>query len=160
MFFFQDSVGRAQKYVQSELERFQETLHRCVLSCQVYSLTTISKPQFKVLGKIRYNSAGWIFFCAWEIYATEHDGNWKIMTQWTTAEIHGLKIFHLWLCTWWFQDEVKDKVTPTTSDSDIAKYQKEFELCAIKCCDKNVDKLPGLTEKVKQGLQLGHYSVI
>jgi len=87
----QDGVGRAQKYVQSELERFQETLHRCVLSCQ---------------------------------------------------------------------DEVKDKVTPTTSDSDIAKYQKEFELCAIKCCDKNVDKLPGLTEKVKQGLQLGHYSVI
>ena len=45
--FFQDSVGRAQKYVQSELERFQETLHRCVLSCQVY-LLTISKPQFKV----------------------------------------------------------------------------------------------------------------
>ena len=45
---FQDSVGRAQKYVQSELERFQETLHRCVLSCQVYLLTTISKPQFKV----------------------------------------------------------------------------------------------------------------
>ena len=61
---FQDSVGRAQKYVQSELERFQETLHRCVLSCQVYLLTTISKPQFKILGKIRYNLAGLVFTAA------------------------------------------------------------------------------------------------
>lgn len=30
----QDNTVKAQKYVQSELERFQETLHRCVLACQ------------------------------------------------------------------------------------------------------------------------------
>jgi len=84
----QDSTVRAQKYVQGELERFQEALHRCVLACQ---------------------------------------------------------------------DEVRDKVTPTTSESDIAKYQKEFEVCAIACCDRNVDKLPALAKKVGDVLRSGRY---
>jgi len=84
----QEGTVRAQKFVQAELERFQETLSRCVLQCQ---------------------------------------------------------------------DEVKDKVTPSTPESDIAKYRKEFEVCAIACCDKNVDKLPNLTKKVVETLKIGHY---
>merc|ERR1712020_292251 len=84
----QGGTVKAQKFVQSELERFQEQLSRCVLQCQ---------------------------------------------------------------------DEVKDKVTPTTSDSDIAKYRQEFEVCAIACCDKNVGKLPNLTKKVVETLRSGRY---
>ena len=66
---FQDSVGRAEKYVQSELERFQETLHRCVLSCQVYLLTTYY---------IQTTVGGLDFFLRLRNIltdATEHDGN-------------------------------------------------------------------------------------
>ena len=66
---------RAQKYVQSELERYQESLQRCVLSCQ---------------------------------------------------------------------DDIKDKVTPNTSEADIEKYKREFDVCGIKCCDTSVAKLPSL----------------
>ena len=84
----QEGTVRAQKFVQSELERFQEQLSRCVLQCQ---------------------------------------------------------------------DEVKDKVTPSTSDADIDKYRLEFEHCAIACCDKNIGKLGPLTRRVKETLMSGKY---
>lgn len=84
----QEGTVKAQKFVQSELERFQEQLSRCVLQCQ---------------------------------------------------------------------DEVKDKVTPSTSDADIDKYRLEFEQCAIACCDKNIGKLGPLTRRVKETLMSGRY---
>jgi hypothetical protein len=84
----QEGTVRAQKFVQNELERFQEQLSRCVLQCQ---------------------------------------------------------------------DEVKDKVTPSTSDADIDKYRLEFEQCAIACCDKNIGKLGPLTRRVKETLMSGRY---
>ncbi len=84
----QQSTVQAQKFVQSELERFQEALSRCVLSCQ---------------------------------------------------------------------DDIKDKVTPSTSEADITKYRNEFETCAISCCDKNVSKLPGLSKKVMDTFKSGKF---
>ena len=84
----QEGTVKAQRFVQSELERFQEQLSRCVLQCQ---------------------------------------------------------------------DEVKDKVTPSTSDADIDKYRLEFEQCAIACCDKNIGKLGPLTRRVKETLMSGKY---
>ena len=77
---------RAQKYVQSELERYQESLQRCVLSCQ---------------------------------------------------------------------DDIKDKVTPNTSEADIDRYRREFEECGIRCCDTSVGKLPALSKRVMEALQSG-----
>lgn len=76
----------AQKYLQSELDRFQESLSRCVLSCQ---------------------------------------------------------------------DDIKDKVTPNTSQADIEKYRNEFDACGIKCCDNSVAKLPGLSQRVKEAFKSG-----
>ena len=84
----QEGTIRSQKFVQNELERFQESLSRCVLQCQ---------------------------------------------------------------------DEVKDKVTPSTSDAEIEKYRLEFEQCAIACCDKNIGKLGPLTRRVKETLMSGRY---
>ena len=75
---------RAQKYVQSELERYQESLQRCVLSCQ---------------------------------------------------------------------DDIKDKVTPNTSEADIERYRREFDECGIRCCDTSVAKLPALSKRVMEALQ-------
>jgi len=77
---------RAQKYVQSELERYQESLQRCVLSCQ---------------------------------------------------------------------DDIKDKVTPNTSEADIDRYRREFDECGIRCCDTSVGKLPVLSKRVMEALQSG-----
>lgn len=58
-------------------------------------------------------------------------------------------------CVLQCQDEVKDKVAPNTSESEIRKYRGEFETCAIACCDKNVAKLPGLLDKVKASFDSG-----
>jgi len=82
----QAPTQKAQQYVQSELERFQESLSRCVLQCQ---------------------------------------------------------------------DEVKDKVGPNTSEGEISKYRREFETCAISCCDKNIQKLPNLMIKLKAAFESG-----
>lgn len=76
---------RAQKYLQSELDRFQQSLDRCILSCQ---------------------------------------------------------------------DDIKDKVTPNTSEADVEKYRREFETCGIKCCDTTVSKVPGLFKRVTEALQM------
>ena len=77
---------RAQRFVQSELERFQEALSRCVLGCQ---------------------------------------------------------------------DDIRDKVTPNATEAEIDKYRKEFDACAIKCCDSNVARLPMLSKKVMEALKSG-----
>merc|ERR1711962_140440 len=82
----QTPTQKAQQYVQSELEHFQESLSRCVLQCQ---------------------------------------------------------------------DEVKDKVGPNTPEVEISKYRREFETCAINCCDKNIAKLPNLMLKLKDAFDHG-----
>ena len=40
-----------------------------------------------------------------------------------------------------------------TAETDMNKYRKEFETCAIACCDKNIQKLPSLLIKMKEALQ-------
>ena len=75
---------RAQSFLHSELERFQQSLSRCILSCQ---------------------------------------------------------------------DDIKDKVSPSTPEADKEKYRLEFETCGIKCCDTNVGKLPNLTKRVIESLK-------
>ena len=45
------------------------------------------------------------------------------------------------------------QVGVNTSESDMSKYRKEFESCAIACCDKNIQKLPNLLLKIKQALE-------
>jgi 16S rRNA U1498 N3-methylase RsmE len=79
---------KAQRFVQSELERFQESLQRCVSQCQ---------------------------------------------------------------------DDIKDKVSPTSSEADITRFRNDFEKCAISCCDKNIERLPSIAKRVKETLQSGKY---
>ncbi|CAB4055848.1 unnamed protein product [Lepeophtheirus salmonis] len=81
-------TARAQKFVQSELEQFQSTLSRCILSCQ---------------------------------------------------------------------DEVKDKLSPSSTEAEIQKFRSEFDTCAVNCCDKNIARLPNITKKVRECLNTGKY---
>ena len=53
------------------------------------------------------------------------------------------------------QDDIKDQVGVNTPESEIAKYRREFESCAITCCDKNIAKLPNLLIKIKDTLESG-----
>ena len=79
---------KAQRFVQAELERFQEGLSRCVLQCQ---------------------------------------------------------------------EDIKDLVTPSATDAEIAKFRGDFEACAVRCCDGNIARLPQISKKVADTLKSGKY---
>ena len=49
--------------------------------------------------------------------------------------------------------DVLCKVGVNTAEADMNKYRKEFEACAIACCDKNIQKLPNLLIKIKEALE-------
>lgn len=56
-------------------------------------------------------------------------------------------------CVQMCQDDIKDKVGVNTAEADMNKYRKEFEACAIACCDKNIQELPYLLIKIKESLE-------
>jgi len=58
-------------------------------------------------------------------------------------------------CVQLCQDDIKDKVGVNTPESELSKYRREFESCAITCCDKNILKLPNLLTKIKETLDSG-----
>ena len=60
-------------------------------------------------------------------------------------------------CVLGCQDDAKDKIGPNSGDADIEKARKEFEVCAIKCCDKNIEKLPSISKRVEETLKSGRY---
>ncbi|QQP55704.1 Protein FAM136A [Caligus rogercresseyi] len=53
------------------------------------------------------------------------------------------------------QDEVKDKLSPSSSEAEITKFRSEFDTCAVNCCDKNIARLPNITKKVRDCLNTG-----
>ena len=53
------------------------------------------------------------------------------------------------------QDDIKDKVTPNTPEAEVEKFKVEFDTCAIKCCDTNIQRLPSLSKKVMETLKSG-----
>jgi len=50
-------------------------------------------------------------------------------------------------------DNVRDKVTPKTSEADVAKYHKEFDTCAVICVDKHIVLLPEMEKRMKDILK-------
>ena len=60
-------------------------------------------------------------------------------------------------CLMGCQDEIKDKVAPDAPDNVIAGYRKDFEKCAIQCTDTNIERLPRITQKIKEAFASGRY---
>lgn len=52
-------------------------------------------------------------------------------------------------------DQIKDKMPPNPTDSDITKYTGQFERCAVKCVDKHVDIIPNMLKTIKAVLSKG-----
>ena len=51
------------------------------------------------------------------------------------------------------QDQVKDKITPSTSELDVSKYRGQFEGCVVKCADNHIALVPNMMSKMKEILQ-------
>ncbi|XP_018328812.1 protein FAM136A [Agrilus planipennis] len=52
-------------------------------------------------------------------------------------------------------DEIKDKMGPNPSDSEIEKFTNMFEKCAVKCVDKHLNIIPQTTKAIKTVLTKG-----
>ncbi len=55
------------------------------------------------------------------------------------------------------QDQVKDAMPAEATDADVAKLRGRFESCAMGCVDTNVARMPSLTKKVREKLDLGAF---
>lgn len=49
-------------------------------------------------------------------------------------------------------DTIKDKMGASPSETEVKKYNLEFENCAIKCVDKHVEVLPSMMKRMKDVL--------
>ncbi|KAF5304772.1 hypothetical protein FQA39_LY09549 [Lamprigera yunnana] len=52
-------------------------------------------------------------------------------------------------CVMQCNDEIKDKMGPTPSDSEVHRYSAIFESCAIKCVDTHVNLVPAIMKSMK-----------
>ena len=50
------------------------------------------------------------------------------------------------------QDDVKDRVGPSTPPHEMERIKGTMEKCVIKCGEKHVAIVPGLTKKIKANL--------
>lgn len=50
------------------------------------------------------------------------------------------------------EDKVRDRISSTTTENDMAKFRAEVEACAVKCADEHVGLVPGLTKKLIENL--------
>ena len=56
-----------------------------------------------------------------------------------------------------FLPQVKDALPAKATDADVSKFRGQFETCAVGCVDEAVAKMPDLTKKVKEKIQLGAF---
>lgn len=59
------------------------------------------------------------------------------------------------MCLKQCNDDVKVQMPPSPSEEDIARYTSQFERCAIKCVDKQVNLVPQLLKTMKSVLSKG-----
>jgi len=57
-------------------------------------------------------------------------------------------------CAYQCQDNVKDKVLPSTSDSEMRHYQQEMEGCIVKCADDHIGLVDNMMVRMRENLKV------
>lgn len=55
-------------------------------------------------------------------------------------------------------DNIKDKISPNPTQSEIDRYSAEFEKCATKCVDSYCELLPSLEKTMKRVLSKNEFA--
>lgn len=50
------------------------------------------------------------------------------------------------------QDNLRDKISPSTSETQIAAYKKDFEGCVVNCAETHIQLVPAMLKRVKEFL--------
>ncbi|XP_067004434.1 protein FAM136A [Anabrus simplex] len=61
-------------------------------------------------------------------------------------------------CIMQCNDEVRDKMGPNPSESEVSRYTSDFERCAVKCVDNHIGLLPTVMKKIEQVLSKQRHS--
>lgn len=60
-------------------------------------------------------------------------------------------------CIMTCNDTIRDKIGPNPTDSEVSKYQREFEGCATKCVDSHLDLIPNILKKMKEAFSKNEF---
>ncbi|CAH3153461.1 unnamed protein product [Pocillopora meandrina] len=55
-------------------------------------------------------------------------------------------------CAQQCQDKIQDNVDPTTTQSELTKYQAELDMCIDQCCKTHLELIPKMFERMKKVL--------
>ena len=55
-------------------------------------------------------------------------------------------------------DNIKDKMGPNPTQTEVDRYSEEFEKCATKCVDSYCELLPSLEKNMKKVLSKNEFS--
>lgn len=47
------------------------------------------------------------------------------------------------------QDEIRDRITPTSTEVEVGTFKKDFEQCVVKCADSHIDLIPSMLKRIK-----------
>lgn len=50
------------------------------------------------------------------------------------------------------QDEIRDKISPTSTEAEVGNYKKDFEHCVMKCADTHIELIPSMLKRMKEFL--------
>ncbi|GIY87078.1 hypothetical protein CDAR_255861 [Caerostris darwini] len=56
-------------------------------------------------------------------------------------------------CVMQCQDNIRDKITPSTTEAEVSGFKKNFESCVVKCADTHIDLIPSTLKRMKEVLQ-------
>lgn len=55
-------------------------------------------------------------------------------------------------CAQQCQDKIQDNVDPTTTQSELTKYQAELDMCVDQCCKTHLELIPKMFERINKVL--------
>lgn len=47
------------------------------------------------------------------------------------------------------QDTIRDRITPSSTEDQLATFKKDFEQCVVKCADTHIDLVPAMLKRIK-----------
>ncbi|XP_050296545.1 protein FAM136A [Anthonomus grandis grandis] len=116
------------------LRKMQADMHRCAATCCDNQDTSLERVQKCVES------------CSTSL-------TWA--QNYVQKELEGLQN-KLQRCVMDCNDEVRVKMGPNPTDSDVDKFTKIFEDCATKCVDKQLGYMPSLFNRMKTELSKGN----
>lgn len=58
-------------------------------------------------------------------------------------------------CVMQCQDNIRDKLSPNTTEAEVGGYKKDFEACVVKCADTHIALIPAMLGRIKEMLSKG-----